>query len=116
MMTGSGGVKRIIAAEFHYYPTDENKFSTYPLITSEEAWNQLRDGKGYIANYNSDISEVIIRKIYLAYYDAGQYVEFYQPVMVFEGDTIMYIRSNCRMKSWHGQAFCLVAILSIVML
>jgi hypothetical protein len=27
-----------------------------------------------------------VRKIYLAYYDAGVYTEFYQPVFVFEGD------------------------------
>ncbi|KKQ73667.1 MAG: hypothetical protein US95_C0050G0001, partial [Candidatus Woesebacteria bacterium GW2011_GWB1_38_5] len=29
---------------------------------------------------------IVIRKVYLAYYDPDQYTEYYQPVIVFEGD------------------------------
>ena len=34
----------------------------------------------------SESGQVVIREVYLAYYDAGEQVEFYQPVIVFAGD------------------------------
>ena len=56
--------------------------------SAEQAFQDLKDGKGYIANSGdrSSTNEVVIRKVYLGYYDAGQYQPFYQPVVVFEGD------------------------------
>jgi hypothetical protein len=78
---------QIIAAEYHYFPLDENKSGTYPIKTSDEAWENLKSGKAYAVNLGENQSNnIIIRKVYLAYYDAGQYTEFYQPVAVFEGD------------------------------
>jgi hypothetical protein len=83
-----GGSKKepLIAAEYHYFAIDESKFSTYPLITGEEAWNRLNAGKGFIVNLNPGVTKVTVRKIFMAYYDAGQYAEYYQPVIVFQGD------------------------------
>ncbi len=77
----------IIAAEYHTFPLDEKIFGTYPLKEVQTAWEELKSGKGYIANFGENPSGVVgIRKIYLAYYDAGQYVKYFQPVFVFEGD------------------------------
>jgi hypothetical protein len=82
----------IIAGEYRYFPVDESKVcpdgsaATYPIKTAQQAWDELISGKGYIANLGSvKGGEVKIRKVYLAYFDAGQYVEFYQPIIVFEG-------------------------------
>jgi hypothetical protein len=78
---------QVIAAEYHYYPLDEKKKETYPLITSQQAWDNLTKGESFIANPDKSGGEnIVIRKIYLAHYDAGQYTPFYQPVVVFEGD------------------------------
>lgn len=80
--------KKIIAAEHHYFPIDETQNSTYPLKTSQEAWSSLTSGNAYIASYgqNKEGENVKIRRIYLAYYDAGKPTEFFQPIIVFEGD------------------------------
>lgn len=89
MFSGSPNNKgnQIIAGEYHYFPIQADKNGTYPLITPQTAWDSLQEGKGYIVNIDSDHPSTIpIRKIYLAYYDAGQYTDFYQPVIVFEGD------------------------------
>ena len=65
----------------------ENEFATYPLKTASEAWEDLKSGKGFIANLGDNNEGVLkIRRVYLAYYDAGVYTEFYQPIVVFEGD------------------------------
>jgi hypothetical protein len=86
---GSG--KPIIAGEYHYFAIDDTKSATYPLKTSDVAWEELKSGKTFIANSGDNPSgDITIRKVYLAYYDAGQYAEYYQPVVVFEGDNDFY--------------------------
>ncbi|OGM24240.1 hypothetical protein A2715_00170 [Candidatus Woesebacteria bacterium RIFCSPHIGHO2_01_FULL_39_32] len=87
----AGRSRQIIAAEYHYFPIDKDKIATYPLKTSEAAFEELKQGKAFITNLPSITGgSVIIRKVYLSYYDAGQYAEYYQPVIVFEGDNNFY--------------------------
>jgi hypothetical protein len=77
----------VIAGEYHYYPINTDKSGTYPLKKSEESFNDLKSKKGFIVSLGDNPSgNITIRKIYLAYYDAGQYAQYYQPVTVFEGD------------------------------
>ena len=77
----------VIAGEYHYFPLDETRFDTYALKTASEAWEDLKTGKGYIANLGQNNEGVLkIRRIYLAYYDPDVYTQYYQPVVVFEGD------------------------------
>ncbi|OGM29515.1 hypothetical protein A2630_00795 [Candidatus Woesebacteria bacterium RIFCSPHIGHO2_01_FULL_44_10] len=79
--------KQIVNGEYHYFPVDEEQSSTYPIKTAQDAYNELAAGAGYIANMGqSESGQVVIREVYLAYYDAGEQVEFYQPVIVFAGD------------------------------
>ena len=80
--------KQIIASEFHYFPVDETQESTYPLKTSQDAWNELNSGSAFVASYGLNVEgdAVKIRDIYLAYFDAGLPTEFYQPIIVLEGD------------------------------
>jgi hypothetical protein len=78
---------QIIAAKYHYFPIDETLSATYPIKSASEAWEELISGNAYIARLESDTEgEVVIRRAYLAYYDPGIPVDFYQPVIVFEGD------------------------------
>lgn len=80
--------KSIIAGEYHYFPVDETKSSTYPVKTAQQAWNDLTEKRANILSLgtNPEATNIIIRKIYLAYYDSGVAMDFYQPVVVFEGD------------------------------
>jgi len=88
MFSGArAGGDQVVAAEYHHFALDENKNGIYPIKTSEEAWEELKSGKGYIADLGDNSKGTItIRKVYLAYYDPGQYTEYFQPVVVFEGD------------------------------
>ena len=80
--------KQIVAGQFHYFPIDETQSSTYPLKTPDAAWQELITGGGFIANLgtNKEGDKITVRRVYLAYYDAGVPTEFYQPIIVFEGD------------------------------
>jgi hypothetical protein len=78
--------QEVVAAEYHYYPVDETQFSTYPIITPQEAFAKLQAGKEYIAQLGQykDGDSLKIRKIYLAYFDPDVASDFYQPIYVFD--------------------------------
>lgn len=80
--------KQVFAGESHYFPVDESQSSTYPIKKPETAWQELNSGSAFIASAgaNKDGDSVKIRRIYLAYYDAGTPSQFFQPIFVFEGD------------------------------
>lgn len=78
--------KQFIAAEYHYFPVDNSQFATYPIKSAEEVLNELKAGNAYIAATSVTEGNITIRRIYLAYYDSGKPAEFFQPIVVFEGD------------------------------
>ena len=81
-------IRQTVLAEFHYYPIDAGRFGAYPLKSSEKAWEDLKAGDAFIVDASTipQNGDVVIRNVYLAYYDSGQYQPYYQPVVVFEGD------------------------------
>jgi hypothetical protein len=79
--------KQMIAAEYHYFPLDEKKTSTYPIKTAQAALEDLAGKKGYVAKLGTnDSGKIVVRRIYLAYFDPGVPSDFFQPIVVFEGD------------------------------
>ncbi len=80
--------KKIIRAEYKFWPIDFNNFGTYPLRTSLSSWEDIKEGRGVVATFgqNPKEGEIIIRKVYLAYYDSGMPENYLQPIFVFEGD------------------------------
>jgi hypothetical protein len=80
--------KQVIAGQFHYFPVDETQLSTYPIKGAQTAWDELNAGGAFIAalGLNKEGDEVKIRRIYIGYYDPGTPMEFFQPIIVFEGD------------------------------
>jgi len=79
--------KQMVAGEYHYFKVDETKFATYPIKTGQEAFDELKENKGYIAKLGqNENGNIIIRRIYLAYFDPPVPFDFYEPIIVFEGD------------------------------
>jgi hypothetical protein len=68
----------------HQIVTD--KFATYPLKTSTQAYEDLKQGYSYIASYQGKSSTVSINDVTLAYYIGSQPQEFLMPVFVFQGN------------------------------
>lgn len=83
--------KRIIEAEYNYFPVDVEQKATYPIKTASQAWRELQTRQGFIANAGNNPSGVVsIRKIYLSYYDGETSNGFLLPIIVFEGDNGFY--------------------------
>ncbi len=72
---------------YTYWPIDYSNFATYPLRSSTTAWQNLVDGQATIIEMGGNNSNnIIIRNIYLAYYDSEEFQPYLQPIFVFEGD------------------------------
>lgn len=80
--------RKIIAGEYYYQPINKDQFSTYPLKTPKDAWDEFLSGKGFIAKVgdNKEGDKIVVRKINLAYYNSPSPQAFLQPIFVFEGD------------------------------
>lgn len=76
--------KSVVEANYTYSKIVDNDYATYPLKTVEQAWSELQQGGGYIAEKRSD--QITVRKVSLAYFESDGPQEFLQPVFVFEGD------------------------------
>jgi hypothetical protein len=85
--------KRILQFAYTYWPIDYQIVGTYPLKTNTQAWEELQQGKGYILRLPKNSNSIVVRSVYLAYYDSFEPQTYLQPVFVFEGDNgfIAYI-------------------------
>lgn len=59
--------------------------ATYPIKSAQDAFNDLKNGKGFVAAYNGSDSQILINKVYLAYYVGTSVQNYLEPVVVFEG-------------------------------
>lgn len=79
--------KKILQFAYTFWPIDYDTQGTYALKPSALAWEELQAGRAYIARYPSNAgTNVVVRKIYVGYYDSFNPQMYLQPVYVFEGD------------------------------
>jgi hypothetical protein len=77
--------KKIVEVTYKYAQIDRELYSTYPIKTATEAWNDLKMGNYWPA---SDVSggDMAIKNMYLAYFEPVSLTNYMQPVYVFEGN------------------------------
>ncbi len=82
------GRETIVSYEYRYQPVDYADFETYPLQPISQAWENLKSGQAYVAQYDQleDDKEVVIRKVVLGYFDDFSEQKYLQPMYVFLGD------------------------------
>lgn len=73
----------IVELFYNYHQVDYEQVHTYPLRTSQSAWQILQAGEGYIAVKGSD-DAAVVRTVSLGYFDSFEEQEYLQPVYVFE--------------------------------
>lgn len=83
ILTGTFGDQNdIVSLKSGYNTIDYTVVHTYPLRSSNEAWQLLKAGEGYIAN-PGDTENVVIREVRLGYYDTDEKQDYLQPIYVF---------------------------------
>lgn len=78
--------KQFVSLEYNYFPVEQETFAVYPLIGVAEAWQRMQKGGGFVASYKQGSESVVVRDVYLAYYDSDIPQQYLQPIYVFEGD------------------------------
>ena len=80
---GFEGRESIVELNYNYHDVDYDQVHTYPLRTSQSAWQLLQAGEGYIAQKGSQ-DAAVIRSVSLGYFDSFEEQEYLQPIFVFE--------------------------------
>ena len=89
LVGGGDNGGQIVGANYAYQKIS-NDFSTYPLKTTEQAFNDLKQDKGYLASYTGHSSNVVITNVFLAYYVGNQPQDFVMPIFIFQGNDNFY--------------------------
>lgn len=73
-----------LSINFTNWPVEKEVFATYPTKSAEDAFNDLKGGKGAIILEPAK-GEVSITSIYLGYYLSDTYSPYLHPIYIFEG-------------------------------
>lgn len=77
-------LKNYYGLNFIYYPIDLSTYATYPIKTAEQAFEDLKNGKGVVV-IEGEKPNISITSVYLGYYLSNNYNPYLQPIFVFEG-------------------------------
>jgi hypothetical protein len=77
-------IKNYLQLNFNYFPIELSTYATYPIKTSEKAFEDLKGGRGAIV-VEPIKPQVSITSIYLGYFLGRNYSPYLQPIFVFEG-------------------------------
>lgn len=77
---------KFIKAQIKFFEKEDQKAGIYPLKTGEEVWQELKEKKANIVFLGERTNQIMIKKMFLAYYDPDSYQEYLQPIYVFLGD------------------------------
>ncbi len=99
---GSGDTgPQIVAATYVHRVINQTSFETYPIKTAQQAFDDLKKGNGYIANYDTPTLPAIIRNVTLGYYIGDNPAQKYlMPIIVFEGDNNFYAFVSAITNAW----------------
>jgi hypothetical protein len=82
----SGANKRMAEVEFNYFPVNYESLATYPIKNSGQAWEELKNGQGFVSSLDEGVEKIVVRRVYLGYFDSWEPQEYLQPIFVFQGD------------------------------
>lgn len=89
ILIAGGDRTQVVSANYiHQIPTEN--YATYPIKTTDQAFNELKNGNAYIAYYTGSTNNIVINDVTLAYYVGTQPQDFLMPIYVFSGNDNFY--------------------------
>lgn len=93
------GQGQIVSAKY-VHQAISGRSATYPIKTSTQAFDELKNGNAYTASYFGNSSNVTIRNVYLAYYISTNLQNYLDPIIVFKGDDGFYAYVDAVTDEW----------------
>lgn len=76
----------VVKARMAFFEKSDSQFDLYPIKSGDLAWEELLNGKGMVVAATAGRKRVVIKKMFLSYFDPDVYQSFLQPIYVFLGD------------------------------
>lgn len=76
----------IIKSHVSNFDHDTSSAGAYPLKDGGLAWQELQNQQGTIVSPSQGTTDIVIREMFLGYYQSEEYTQFLMPVYVFLGD------------------------------
>ncbi len=93
IMLFEGSDFQIIKSQIAFFEKSEDQVGVYPVISGDQAWKELIEGKGMIVAGTQGQENIIVKSMKLGYFDPDIYQIYLQPVYVFlgEGNFVGYV-------------------------
>lgn len=102
VLTYAAGVPQVIKAQIRNFEYDKNSIGSYPIKTGDQAFEDLKNKKGFIVGNQNPSSTIKITDMYLAYLDNQLYSPYLQPVYVFLGENSFVAYVAAVQDEWVG--------------
>lgn len=79
-------LQQYVSINYAYTKIEYDTRGTYPIKTGQQAWEDLKAGKGYVTDKSQKTGNVKIRRILLGYYDTEANHKYTMPIYIFLGD------------------------------
>ena len=99
LVAGGENSPTIVQADFSHQEISQDS-ATYPIITASEAFDMLKKGQAYVADFYGQGSEISIKNIYLGYYIGENKQKYLMPIVVFEGNDGFYAYVSAIKDEW----------------
>jgi len=87
IVSASGSVnEKIIDLSYLYTKIEYDTKGEYPIKTVTQAWDELKNGDGYVTDDGPKSGTIKVRRIILGYYDTESNHKYTMPIYVFLGD------------------------------
>lgn len=86
ILTSKDGQDKILKAQIKYFEKEDQQVGIYPLKSAEEVWQDLKNNRNFIISADDNQPSIIIKKMFLGYFDPDIDQDYLQPVYVFLGD------------------------------
>jgi len=93
---------RILKAEINFFEKSNDQIGIYPVKTGNQAYEDLKSGKGSIVSGLKEEKDIILKKMFMGYYDPGIYQQYMQPIYVFLGDDDFVVYVSAIEDSWYN--------------
>ena len=97
--SGDTDYPQIVEAQY-YHKNVTNDKATYPIKTAAAAYEQLKQGNGYIAANPTGSATVNITDVTLGYYVDPSPQQYIWPIIVFQGDNGFYAYVSAVTDEW----------------
>lgn len=97
--SGTADYPQVVEAVYYHRSVTKDK-ATYPIKSASDAYEELKQGKGYIAANPTESSNIVITNVSLGYYIDPSSQQYLWPIIVFQGDKGFYAYVSAVSNNW----------------